>query len=49
MRTLQTLMKEVINLFPGRWYHLGADEVSFSEECGTTKTTYHAFSENSWH
>jgi hexosaminidase len=29
LATLQTLIKETSSLFPGKWHHLGADEVRF--------------------
>jgi hypothetical protein len=41
--TLQTLLGEVMTMFPGRWHHLGADEVSYDVDCGMTKITYHNF------
>eukprot|EP00035_Acanthoeca_spectabilis_P008820 m.158923 g.158923 ORF g.158923 m.158923 type:complete len:699 (-) comp14513_c1_seq4:69-2165(-) len=40
---LQTLMGEVMDMFPGQWYHLGADEVRYNDACGMTKMTYHHF------
>lgn len=43
IKILQTLMGEVMQLFPGRFYHLGADEVNFNTDCNMTKETYHAF------
>ena len=40
---LQTLLGEVMELFPGPMHHLGADEVSWSLECNMTKANYHRF------
>ena len=43
---LQTLVGEALALFPGRWHHLGADEVNFDADCGMTKSTYMKSSAN---
>eukprot|EP00040_Diaphanoeca_grandis_P010571 m.54163 g.54163 ORF g.54163 m.54163 type:complete len:761 (+) comp21873_c0_seq2:37-2319(+) len=43
LATMQTLLTELMDLFPGRFHHLGADEVEFNEACGMTKATYHDF------
>ena len=40
---MQTLMTETMAVFPGKWWHLGADEVQFDDDCGMTKATYHGF------
>lgn len=43
IKILQTLLGEVMELFPGPMHHLGADEVQWSPECNMTKANYHAF------
>ena len=40
---MQTLLNEVMDLFPGPMHHLGADEVRWSPECNMTKANYHTF------
>eukprot|EP00038_Savillea_parva_P014519 m.11179 g.11179 ORF g.11179 m.11179 type:complete len:736 (-) comp2827_c0_seq1:45-2252(-) len=43
LATLQSLLDEVMTLFPSQWHHLGADEVQYNADCGMTKASYHHF------